>query len=581
MLNRAKLRPPEVARSTRLANCAAAVVVVAVAAELERQQDDQRQQNHETQGQLGTPARRLPPHLGPDRQASADGPVADRAQPSAASFTGLHSPASCRPPGPGTRPPGGAAAPPGPRRRRPGPATPPPPARACRSCPRSGRTAPSGVTDRTPSPDSTRDAAGTSETSICTDGDSPTISSTGAGRDDPALVDHHHVRAGLLHLGQQVAGDQHRPAVGGVPLEHPAHLGDLRRVEPVGRLVQHQQLGQARAWPGRWPAAGACRGCSSWSSGGSSRPARRSPAPRRSARPPTAGRWPASTTAGCRTRSGAAGSPAPRPARPTRDRTGAPGTSRCPKTSASPAVGMVRPISTRSVVVLPAPFGPSRPTTWPRSTVKLISSTATNPSPYALRRFRTTSGVSAESSTAGLTIRADRRRRISSDHDQPEHDGGEQAGEHVPPDHLRVGDRRADHGGQRDAPARPRPCTWPAAPASGTPGRRWRPRSARGARPRSGGRSPGSVTVTGRASAMSAGQAGQPDRRDQPGAERRGAGRVHVVELDEQRGLAGRRRGAQPHGRRADHVDGRGDRRRTRRSRTGPGCHRRRRRAAC
>ena len=74
---------------------------------------------------------------------------------------------------------------------------------------------------------------------------SPTISSTRARCDDPALVHHHDVGAGLLHLGEQVAGDQHRPAVGGVALQHPPHLGDLWRVKPIRRLVEHEQLGQA------------------------------------------------------------------------------------------------------------------------------------------------------------------------------------------------------------------------------------------------------------------------------------------------------------------------------------------------
>ena len=35
------------------------------------------------------------------------------------------------------------------------------------------------------------------------------------------------------------------------------------------------------------------------------------------------------------------------------------------KSRASPAVGWIKPTSIRSAVVLPAPFGPSRPHTWP------------------------------------------------------------------------------------------------------------------------------------------------------------------------------------------------------------------------
>ncbi len=41
----------------------------------------------------------------------------------------------------------------------------------------------------------------------------------------------------------------------------------------------------------------------------------------------------------------------------------------CPFSRASPAVGRTRPSSIRRVVVLPAPFGPRKPNTWPASTV--------------------------------------------------------------------------------------------------------------------------------------------------------------------------------------------------------------------
>ena len=51
--------------------------------------------------------------------------------------------------------------------------------------------------------------------------------------------------------------------VAGVAAQHLAHLADLRRVEPVGRLVEHQQLGQAEHGLGDARAAAACRGCRS------------------------------------------------------------------------------------------------------------------------------------------------------------------------------------------------------------------------------------------------------------------------------------------------------------------------------
>ena len=56
------------------------------------------------------------------------------------------------------------------------------------------------------------------------------------------------------------------------------------------------------------------------------------------------------------------------------DRAGSPGGS--PSTVAAPAVGRTRPSSIRSVVVLPAPFGPRKPYTSPRRTVRLTASTA-------------------------------------------------------------------------------------------------------------------------------------------------------------------------------------------------------------
>src|SRR5437879_6185282 len=59
-----------------------------------------------------------------------------------------------------------------------------------------------------------------------------------------------------------------------------------------------------------------------------------------------------------------------------------------PSTWISPAVGSSRPSSMEMVVVLPAPLPPSSPSTAPRGTVKVRSSTATI-SPYTLRKCRT------------------------------------------------------------------------------------------------------------------------------------------------------------------------------------------------
>ena len=51
-----------------------------------------------------------------------------------------------------------------------------------------------------------------------------------------------------------------------------------------------------------------------------------------------------------------------------------------------PHVGRISPSSMRRHVVLPAPFGPSRPHTWPRSTAKVRSSTASTPAPKRFDR---------------------------------------------------------------------------------------------------------------------------------------------------------------------------------------------------
>ena len=53
---------------------------------------------------------------------------------------------------------------------------------------------------------------------------------------------------------------------------------------------------------------------------------------------------------------------------------------------AVPEVGVTRPTSERSVVVLPEPFGPRNPTTLPSSMSKLRSSTART-APKSFVRF--------------------------------------------------------------------------------------------------------------------------------------------------------------------------------------------------
>ena len=58
--------------------------------------------------------------------------------------------------------------------------------------------------------------------------------------DDPAAADHDQVVGGVLQLAHQVAGHQHRAALGGQRAQEAAHPHDALGVQAVERLVQHQ-----------------------------------------------------------------------------------------------------------------------------------------------------------------------------------------------------------------------------------------------------------------------------------------------------------------------------------------------------
>ena len=60
--------------------------------------------------------------------------------------------------------------------------------------------------------------------------------------DDAAVIDDRDRVADLLHLVEQVRGEQHRAAFRDEAADHAPELVDAGRVEPVGRLVQDQQL---------------------------------------------------------------------------------------------------------------------------------------------------------------------------------------------------------------------------------------------------------------------------------------------------------------------------------------------------
>ena len=176
---------------------------------------------------------------------------------------------------------------------------------------------------------------------------------------------HAHVRADLLHLGQQVRGHEHRGAVGG-------DLPDQARGPrgcPAGRGRWSARPGSsaraAAAGRPRWPAAASCRA----SRRGTACPPRRagrpgpaparsgparSPGPRSGPRRPAGPGWPGRTGAGRR--------PGPRPAtRPGTARRRSPAGMATPSSWWLPPVGWIRPSSIRIVVVLPDPFGPRKP----------------------------------------------------------------------------------------------------------------------------------------------------------------------------------------------------------------------------
>lgn len=77
---------------------------------------------------------------------------------------------------------------------------------------------------------------------------SPTVTRRDVGdrarRDQAAAVHDDDMAAGLLHLGEQVTGHQHGASTGGVAAQDLPHRVDLRRVEAVRGLVEHQQVRQ-------------------------------------------------------------------------------------------------------------------------------------------------------------------------------------------------------------------------------------------------------------------------------------------------------------------------------------------------
>ena len=194
----------------------------------------------------------------------------------------------------------------------------------------------------------------------------------------PAQV--HHARRGCRSAPPRRAGgwraSRSCPSAASAVISA-AHLAGALRVQPVGRLVQDQQLPRREQGGGEGqPLAHAQRVRPVPLAGRGEQP---DPLQRRVDPRPGGGRvggavgrvqpgagWPA--------RTGTGGTPAPRPGRrpgaaPRRPR---PASAR-PSSSCAPAVGRIRPSSIRIVVVLPDPFGPRNPYTAPRGTARSIA----------------------------------------------------------------------------------------------------------------------------------------------------------------------------------------------------------------
>ena len=194
------------------------------------------------------------------------------------------------------------------------------------------------------------------------------------GRDDPAVVEDDHAIADPLDLGQQVGvEDDRRAAVAGRAHDRP-HVGPTDRIERRRRLVEEDQVRVAEERDAEpEPLLHALRERADRVVGAVDQPdqgegvvdglwrARRrgsGPARRGGSAPRGHGATAGSGTARAGSRSAA---------RARRSPSGA------PRTWPEPALGRTRPSSSLMVVVLPAPFGPSRPTSSPRPTVRLRS----------------------------------------------------------------------------------------------------------------------------------------------------------------------------------------------------------------
>ena len=132
-------------------------------------------------------------------------------------------------------------------------------------------------------------------------------------RDQLAVADHDQLVGGLVDLGEDVAGDEHGAALGGLRSQQVAQPAHPLRVESVGRLVEDQDAGIAEQRRRQRQALAHAQRVALDATVGGAASARPSPAPRRPAsagcRPPP--RAPAGGCARCG-RGGRRSPPAPR-----------------------------------------------------------------------------------------------------------------------------------------------------------------------------------------------------------------------------------------------------------------------------
>ena len=194
----------------------------------------------------------------------------------------------------------------------------------------------------------------------------------------PAVPQDGGVRADLLHLGQVMAGEHDGGTRGHTLGDGGAHLEGLGRVHAGGGLVEEQEVGRPEQRLGhRQPVAHAVGVLGDRPVDG--RPQAGWPtAPSRSGSPPLRRIWRQAKSRFRRPdRWGT--NPGPSTRAPTRPSTGAPGRTCSPKIEARPAVGRTKPEQDLQGEGLSRSVGPTRPMTWPTSTVRLRSSTAVTP----------------------------------------------------------------------------------------------------------------------------------------------------------------------------------------------------------